>query len=102
MALHRLFERAGFVLFERLQVIQPLEKEEVGDLLDDFEGIGDATGPEGIPEGIDFTANFAVEHVWYWVAERDEGFGDKLSNHRNAANLRESVEKQPQSSSCLR
>jgi hypothetical protein len=34
-----------------------------GDLLDDFDGIGDAAAPEGIPEGIDFAAYIACEHM---------------------------------------
>jgi hypothetical protein len=36
----------GLVLFQRMEIVQPLEEEQVGDLLDDFEGIGNAAGPE--------------------------------------------------------
>jgi hypothetical protein len=45
-----------------VEIIEPLQEEQVGDLLDDFEGIGDTAGPEGIPESVDFTADLAGEH----------------------------------------
>jgi hypothetical protein len=42
--------------------VQSLKKEKVGDLLNDFERVGDATRPEGVPDLIDLTANFASKH----------------------------------------
>jgi hypothetical protein len=35
-----------------VQIVQALEKKQVGDLLDDFEGVGDAAGPESIPDAV--------------------------------------------------
>ena len=60
-ALHRALEAQGFIFLQGVEVVEALEEEQVGDLLDDFEGIGDATGPEGVPEGIDLGAEFAGE-----------------------------------------
>jgi hypothetical protein len=45
-----------------VQFVEALEEQQVGDLLDDFEGIGDAARPESVPEGVNFTADFAGEH----------------------------------------
>ena len=59
---HGLLEAGGFALLQGLEVIEALEEKQVGDLLDDFDGVGDAAAPEGIPEGIDFTADIAGEH----------------------------------------
>ena len=61
-AFHRALQGGGLVLFQRVEVVQALEEQQVGDLLDDFEGIGDAAGPEGIPEGVNFGADFAGKH----------------------------------------
>jgi hypothetical protein len=58
----RLFEAAGFGFFEELEVVEAAEEEEVGDLLDDFERVGDAAGPEGVPDAVDLVADFAGEH----------------------------------------
>ena len=50
------------MFLKRVQVVVTLEEQQVGNLLDDFERIGDAAGPERIPEGANSTADFAVEH----------------------------------------
>ena len=34
----------GFAFLQRVQIIEPLEEKQLGDLLDDFERIGDAAG----------------------------------------------------------
>jgi hypothetical protein len=63
---------AGFVVFEAgpaevfegagvAVVVEAAEEEEPGNLLDDFEGVGDAAGPEGVPYGVDLGADFAGE-----------------------------------------
>jgi hypothetical protein len=41
--LHRLLGGVRLVLFECVQVVEPLDEEQIGDLLDHFERIGDAT-----------------------------------------------------------
>lgn len=61
----------GQVLFEGGLVVQAAEEKQVGDLLHDFEGVGDAAGPEGVPDAIDLAADFTGEHViilfvWLW------------------------------------
>ena len=33
--------------------VRPVQKEQVGDLLDYFERIGDTAGPEGVPDLVD-------------------------------------------------
>ena len=45
-----------------MQVVEPLDEEQVGDLLDHFQRVGDAAGPEGIPDVVDLAADFAGEH----------------------------------------
>jgi hypothetical protein len=57
----RELQAGGFVFLQRVEIIEPLQEEQLGDLLDDFEGIGNAAGPESIPERVDFAANIAVE-----------------------------------------
>ncbi len=45
-ALYRTLEPGSLALRQHVQVVEPAEKQKVGDLLDDFEGVGDAAGPE--------------------------------------------------------
>ena len=56
------FSAVGLVLLQRVQVVEALDEQQVGDLLDDLERVGDAAGPEGVPDAIDLTADFAGEH----------------------------------------
>ncbi len=58
----RLLQPDGFEFFERVQLVQTLDEQQVSDLLDDFERVGDPAGPEGIPDLVDLIANFAGEH----------------------------------------
>ena len=60
--LHRLLQARGLVFFQGVQVIQPAQEEQVGDLLDDLQRVGDAAGPEGIPDCIDLALDFAGHH----------------------------------------
>ena len=46
-----------------MQVIQSAQEQKVGDLFDHLDRVGNAAGPEGIPECVDFAAEFASEHV---------------------------------------
>jgi hypothetical protein len=39
-----------------VRVVEAADEEGVGDLLDDFERIGDEAGPEGVPDGVDLGA----------------------------------------------
>ena len=55
-------EPVGLVLLEGVELIQPLDEEQVGELLDDGERIGDAPGPEGVPDAVDFGFDFACDH----------------------------------------
>jgi hypothetical protein len=45
-----------------VDLVQPLDEEQVGELLDDGERIGDAAGPEGVPDAVDFGFDFACDH----------------------------------------
>jgi hypothetical protein len=42
-----------------LEFIETAEEEEVGDLFDDFEGVGNAAGPEGVPDCVYLLFDFA-------------------------------------------
>ena len=57
-----LASQRGFFLFDGLKLIQALEEEQVGYLLDDFIGVGNATRPERIPDAVNLIANFTC-HV---------------------------------------
>jgi len=61
-ALHGLVEPGGFVLGQRVQVVQAAEEEEVGDLLHHLQGVGDAAGPEGVPDAVDLGFDCAGDH----------------------------------------
>ena len=50
-------------LLDFLQFVEAAQKKQVGDLLDDFERIGNASRPKGIPDCIDLTTNFPGEHA---------------------------------------
>ena len=72
-ALHRPTEPDGLVLLQRLQVVEAAKEEQVGDLLDDLKRIGDAAGPEGVPDAIDLASDLAGQHdgltsVAVWLA----------------------------------
>jgi hypothetical protein len=55
-----LFEARSFALLDLLHLIQAFEKEEVGDLFDDLDRVGNATRPESIPDAVNLIAYFAV------------------------------------------
>jgi len=57
-----LFKAGGFGFGEELEIVEVAEEEEVGDLFDDLGGVGDAAGPEGVPDAVDLVADFAGEH----------------------------------------
>jgi hypothetical protein len=45
-----------------VQIVEALEEQQISDLLDDFERIGNAARLEGIPEGINLVANSSRNH----------------------------------------
>lgn len=61
-ALDRLAQADGLVLFQGVQIVEPALEQQVGDLLDHLDGVGNAAGPESVPDGIDLAAEFACEH----------------------------------------
>ncbi len=58
--LDRLAEAVGLVLLAGMRLIQPAHEQEVGDLLDHLERIGDAARPERVPHAVDLGAKFTV------------------------------------------
>jgi hypothetical protein len=43
-------------------IVEPFDEQQVGDLLDDLKRIGNPAGPEGIPNAVNLTTDFAGEH----------------------------------------
>ncbi len=60
--LDRLLEAVGLELFEGVQVVEALQEQQVGDLLDDLERVRDPTRPEGVPDAVHLVAEFTGEH----------------------------------------
>jgi hypothetical protein len=56
-------EAQGLVLLQRLEFVEALQEEQVGDLLDHLERIADAARPEGIPDAVDLLLDDAGDHV---------------------------------------
>lgn len=75
-------EPVGLVFFERVQVVEPAQEEQVGDLLDHLDGVGDAAGPEGVPDLVDFAFEFAGEHEG---VRGKKNPGSLLEGHRGEA-----------------
>ena len=61
--LHRPLEAVGFVFLQRVQVVEPAQEEEIGDLLDHLQRIRDAARPEGVPDAIDLVLDVAGDHA---------------------------------------
>jgi hypothetical protein len=57
------FEARCLIFFQGVEVIQASEKQKICDLLDDFERIGNATRPEGVPDAVNLVADSSGEHV---------------------------------------
>ena len=55
---------ADLVFFNGVKIVQSTQKEQLGDLLDHIDGVGNAAGTGGILVGVDFASQFAGEHVW--------------------------------------
>ena len=61
--LNGLLQPRRFVFFQRLEVIQPAKEKKVRDLLNNFERIGNASRPEGIPDPIDLIPDVTRYHA---------------------------------------
>ena len=77
-ALEVLLESGGALFFARLGDVQQAGEHQVGNLLDDGDGIGDATGVEVQPEGVDFVA-----------VGGGEGHGKKVENGNAERGMKE-------------
>ena len=61
--LDRLAEAIGLVLLAGMRLVEPAHEQEVGDLLDDLERIGDATRPKSVPDVVDLGSKFTCQHI---------------------------------------
>ena len=61
--LHGDVERPRLVLLQGMEIVQTLDEEEEGDLLDHRERIGDPAGPEGVPDAVDLIPDIACQHL---------------------------------------
>src|ERR1700694_2143823 len=59
--LQRRTQRSGLALLNFLHFVEAFDEDQIGDLLDDLERIGEATGPEIIPDAVDLAAQFTCE-----------------------------------------
>jgi hypothetical protein len=59
------------VLLHELQVVKALDEQQVGDLLDDLDRVGDSARPEGIPHAIDLALEL-VGHPASSLARRQK------------------------------
>jgi hypothetical protein len=48
-----------------VQVVQAADEQQVGDLLDHLQRVGDAAGPEGIPDLVDLVLDVAGDHAGF-------------------------------------
>ena len=44
----------GLVLPERVQLVEPLDEEQISQLLDDRKRVGNPAGPHRVPNAVDF------------------------------------------------
>ena len=52
----------GSVLLARVQLVQTLDEQQVGELLDDREWVRDAAGPHGVPDSVDLGLQLTGDH----------------------------------------
>ena len=61
--LHRFLEPIGLVLLQRMHVVEPPEKQQVGDLLDHLQRVRDTAGPERVPDLVNLGLDVACDHL---------------------------------------
>src|SRR5438128_10668523 len=61
-SLHRLLSPIRLELFGGMQFIESFEKQEISDLLNDFERVRDSARPKRIPNTVNLVTNFAGQH----------------------------------------
>ena len=59
---HWLFEPSGLVLFQSLQIVEPLDEEHVGELLHYLQRVGNPAGSERVPDPIDLRLQLTCDH----------------------------------------
>ena len=52
----------GLLLGQGVEVVQAPDEQQVGDLLDDLQRVGDAAGPEGVPNAVDLALQLTGDH----------------------------------------
>jgi hypothetical protein len=94
MRLDRLAERGGLALLQLLHLVEALDEDQVGDLLDDLERIGQASRPEVVPDAVDLVAQFSRQHqspqrdgFWLDVADGSTLAGNRLYRCNSAIRL---------------
>ena len=63
--LNRLAGPRGFAFCGNLVVVKPLEEQQVGDLLDDLQRVGDASRPKSIPHAVYLRLQFPGNHAFH-------------------------------------
>ncbi len=59
---HGALQPGALALLQAVQVVQAADEEQVGELLDYLQRVGDAAGPEAVPDAVDLAAEVAGEH----------------------------------------
>jgi hypothetical protein len=54
---------ARLLLSEGVQIVEPADEKQIGDLLDNLEWIGDTPGPEGIPNSVDLALQLPSDQL---------------------------------------
>ena len=63
LPLDRLPNASRFALFDLLNLVEAAKEQEVGNLFDDLERVGNPASPEGVPDPVNLAANLASEHA---------------------------------------
>src|SRR5262249_17482710 len=66
---HRLLRTIRLQLLSGMQIVEPFQEEQISNLLDYLEWVGDSSAPKRVPNPIDLIANFARQHEARRIAE---------------------------------